>query len=142
MIRAKLFRGLRTGTMHMGSLYDDERLKLAAEAVCAYCDAAGPLTVDHLLPRISGGTDDGHNLVRACRSCNSSKGRRDLLLWYADRGAFPRLLVLRRYLKLMATYFEQAGLLDAHLDDGRLQNLPFDLSRLPIEFPSLTSLRL
>jgi 5-methylcytosine-specific restriction endonuclease McrA len=33
-------------------------------------------TVDHVIPKSMGGTDDPENLVAACRSCNSSKGPR------------------------------------------------------------------
>jgi HNH endonuclease len=42
---------------------------------CRYCRAADqPLTVDHVLPTVLGGTDDPSNLVTACRDCNAGKG--------------------------------------------------------------------
>jgi 5-methylcytosine-specific restriction endonuclease McrA len=34
-------------------------------------------SIDHVVPRSKGGTDDFDNLVLACPSCNSSKGTRD-----------------------------------------------------------------
>ena len=37
MIRAKLFKGLKTGTMAMRTLYDDERTKMTAPRACCYC---------------------------------------------------------------------------------------------------------
>jgi len=43
---------------------------------CRYCGAAEHLTVDHVVPRCQGGSDDPDNLVVACRSCNSRKGGR------------------------------------------------------------------
>jgi 5-methylcytosine-specific restriction endonuclease McrA len=42
---------------------------------CQYCGTtSGPLTVDHLLPKIYGGKDSWENLVCACTRCNSIKG--------------------------------------------------------------------
>lgn len=46
---------------------------------CRYCCAPvadGDLTIDHIVPRSQGGSDKPHNLVVACRSCNSRKGAR------------------------------------------------------------------
>lgn len=44
---------------------------------CRYCGAQAPdvpLTVDHVVPKALGGSDDPTNLVTACRDCNSGKG--------------------------------------------------------------------
>lgn len=46
---------------------------------CDYC--ARPLhiktmTIEHMIARANGGTDHLVNLVAACRSCNSSKGKK------------------------------------------------------------------
>ena len=47
---------------------------------CAYCgDPAS--TLDHVIPRVAGGTDDPRNLVPACRSCNGSKSGKYLNEW-------------------------------------------------------------
>ncbi len=35
---------------------------------------AGSLTVDHIIPRIRGGSSSDDNLVTSCRSCNAAKG--------------------------------------------------------------------
>ena len=46
---------------------------------CHYCRiplTVMSFTVDHVLARVNGGTDDLENLVVACRPCNSSKGAR------------------------------------------------------------------
>lgn len=43
---------------------------------CRYCGATAPdapLTVDHVIPRVLGGSDDPNNLVTACRDCNAGK---------------------------------------------------------------------
>lgn len=44
---------------------------------CAICGEEKPLTVDHILPRIAGGTDDLANIQPLCLSCNTRKNARD-----------------------------------------------------------------
>jgi RRXRR protein/HNH endonuclease len=44
---------------------------------CAYCGRAGiPLEVEHIVPRIRGGTNRVSNLTLACKTCNQVKGKR------------------------------------------------------------------
>lgn len=140
MVRARLFKGLCEGRMNIRSLYDDERLKLMMPRSCVYCGGIGPLTLDHLIPRYSGGRDASDNLVAACRSCNSAKGARDMLSWHLQRNAFPSLMILRRYLKLVADYCAHAELLDSPLSDAEKSTLPFDLKALPYNYPPLNEL--
>lgn len=43
---------------------------------CRYCGATAPdvaLTVDHVIPKALGGSDDPTNLVTACKDCNAGK---------------------------------------------------------------------
>jgi 5-methylcytosine-specific restriction endonuclease McrA len=44
---------------------------------CVYCDKLrkGKLTQDHIIPLSTGGSHTARNIVPACRSCNSQKGR-------------------------------------------------------------------
>lgn len=49
-----------------------------ARDVCEYCRYpqefnSGRFAVDHILPRVRGGTDDLTNLALSCRSCNERK---------------------------------------------------------------------
>ncbi len=51
---------------------------------CTYC--GGPAgTLDHIVPRHRGGANLPDNATAACQRCNSSKGRKPLLLWLATR---------------------------------------------------------
>ena len=44
---------------------------------CAYCGRTGvPLEVEHIIPRIRGGTNRVSNLTLACTTCNRLKGKR------------------------------------------------------------------
>jgi 5-methylcytosine-specific restriction endonuclease McrA len=68
---------------------------------CGYCgaDLAGrrpaDVTLDHLLPRCAGGTNDAANLTTACRPCNSARQETP---WadYATGGARERIEHRRR----------------------------------------------
>ena len=139
MIRAKLLKGLRTGTMEIGSLFADAR-EMPNDR-CAYCAATPPpkLHADHLIPRDRGGLESSDNLVWACRSCNSSKNARDLLEWYARRGGFPPLAVLRRYLKLAIGEARSRGLMDAPL--AIAPEVTFSIEHVPRSFPPPSELR-
>ena len=139
MVRSRLFKGLATGTMQMRTLYDDEKVKLNYPQACCYCGATIALSIDHLIPKIKGGHDYSDNLVWACKSCNSSKRDRDLLKWCKIRNSFPSVLLLRRYMKLVARYCEAHGLLDTPLADVTCRTLPFELELLPYTFPDLSS---
>jgi 5-methylcytosine-specific restriction endonuclease McrA len=44
---------------------------------CQYCNRGDvPLTVDHIIPKSTGGEDTWENLVTACVACNNRKGNR------------------------------------------------------------------
>ena len=53
-----------------------ERLCAAHDNRCARCGERKPLTVDHIVPIILGGTSDITNLQPLCQSCNSRKASR------------------------------------------------------------------
>ena len=140
MVRARLFKGLNAGTMNIGPIADDERLKMVLPQACCYCGCREHLSVDHLIPTKKGGRNVGDNLVWACRSCNSSKCASDALEWLALRGQFPPLLLLRRYLKLAIELCRERGLMNTPLHEA--PELPFALSAVPVSFPLPMQLRL
>ena len=126
--------------MSFGSLYDDERLKMTLPRLCAYCGSDDRLSLDHLIPRSKTGKDDAGNIVWACRACNSSKCNLDMLRWMANRGEFPSVYVLRRYMKVVTLMCDELGLLDCSLDALSEHSLPFNLDLLPYAFPPLETL--
>ena len=52
---------------------------------CCYCGQGGRLQDEHVLPKSRGGPGDSGNSIRACRSCNASKGGRDMIAWFTQR---------------------------------------------------------
>lgn len=136
IIRSRLFAGLMSGKMSLGSMLDDERIKIEYSDVCAYCGDTASLSIDHIIPKIANGTNSADNLVRACKSCNSSKGGRDLMVWHSKRGEFPSILILRRYLKLVYCYCSEHNLLDTTINEAITMSLPFDVRLIPIDYPS------
>lgn len=140
IIRSRLFKGLMTDTMNIHTLFDDEKVKLEAGKCCSYCGAEGKMALDHLIPRFSGGQDTGDNLIYACKSCNSSKGKLDLMAWMTKQDKFPPLMVLRRYLKLVVNYCLKEDLMDLSLSEIDEKDLPFSIDHIPLKYPKPTEL--
>jgi len=128
-IRMRLYNGLCSGTMQLGSFFADEKYKIGMNA-CCYCGSVDELSVDHLIPRKKLGTDFSENLIAACRSCNSSKRERDMLSWLRTREIFPSLILLRRYLKLVYRFCQSHELLTTPWEEALMLDLPFDLANL------------
>ncbi|RJP34961.1 MAG: HNH endonuclease [Candidatus Omnitrophota bacterium] len=140
MIRARLYSGLNKQTMNIGSLADDERLKIILPQACCYCGSREYLTIDHLIPTKRGGANSGDKLVWACRSCNSSKCARDALEWFDERNQFSPILLLRCYLKLAIEICRERDLMSVPL--AEVPELPFSLGTIPRIYPSPNVLRL
>jgi len=108
------YKKLESGQMHPSSILRENRQLVEGEARCAYCGAEGNLQWDHIIPLSRGGPDTIDNQVRACPTCNQSKGDKDPFEWYGleRRYQLPRL-VLGKYLKLVYEHHERAGTLDS-----------------------------
>lgn len=65
---------------------DIEALKREQNYFCAYCFELRPLALDHVAPVSRGGAHDVSNAVMACKSCNSRKSNRPLLIFLMDMG--------------------------------------------------------
>ena len=135
-IRAKLYKGLVEGRMNIGTLFDDEKVKLKSGSVCCYCGSEEKLSIDHIFPRAIGGSDSGDNLVYSCQSCNSSKGKKDMLKWMEDKGKFAPLSILRRYLKLSISYSIENEIMMFEKEKFDDLKAPFNIDLIPIKYPS------
>jgi 5-methylcytosine-specific restriction endonuclease McrA len=63
----------------------ERQLKEEYSHRCAYCGKQKPLALDHVVPLSRGGAHDISNVVPACKSCNSSKHNKSLLIWMYDK---------------------------------------------------------
>lgn len=142
MIRARLFKGLMNGTLNVRSIFDDEKIKIHSGNCCNYCGCPDNLALDHIFPQKLGGEDSGENLVFACRSCNSSKGKKDLMEWMEYQGVFPPLMILRRYLKLTIAFCLENDMMDLSVEDAKNNPTPFSLAHIPTKYPHPNILRL
>ncbi len=142
MIRSRLFKGLKEGTMNMRTIFDDEKIKLQTGQICNYCGSIDSLSIDHILPKKYGGQDIAENLIYACRTCNSSKGKKDLMEWMNFREQFLPLMIIRRYLKLTFNYCNENGLIDKKIEELKKMELPFKIDLLPIKYPKPNELTL
>lgn len=68
---------------------------------CQYCGTrSNPFTIDHVVPKERGGSENWENLVIACQSCNRRKGNRS-----PDEAAMPLLKRPRKPSRIH--YFQQ-----------------------------------
>jgi len=85
---------------------------------CIYCGLTDKLTTDHILPTVCGGEDVPDNVVRVCKSCNSSKGCNGLYEWRGLNAKDNHHRIAEgKYLKYLYSLHEKQGTLDADLDD-------------------------
>ncbi len=142
MIRSRLYNGLIAGKMNIRSILDDEKIKINIGKQCFYCGSIDDISIEHIFPKANGGRDDAENLICACRSCNSSKGKKDMLEWFSIKNNFPSIYLLRRYLKLVYFYCEENDILDSKIIDIDDSEFPFKLKNIPIDFPKLEQIKL
>lgn len=112
-----------------------EKVKLRPGQICNYCGSPDNLSLDHIFPKKHGGGEQGDNLVYACRECNSSKGKKDLMEWMAYRGTFLPLMIIRRYLKLTFAQCLSQDLLNLKVSALADMELAFKIALLPTSFP-------
>ena len=76
------------------------------------------------------------------KTCNSSKGKKDMMAWYNEREQFPSIMMLRRYLKLVHQQCQEAGLMEVLLEEADDSSLPFHFSDIPTNFPKCSEMSL
>lgn len=61
---------------------------------CIYCGESRHLELDHIRPISKNGKSIYNNFVVACRSCNSSKGSKNIFEWCKDKGIkVPKIIL-------------------------------------------------
>jgi hypothetical protein len=106
----KKFKELQTGKIKWSEILRED---LKEQTQCAYCGSTESLTNDHIVPKRECHFAEIHNIVKACKHCNSSKGDKDLIEWWGidRRYELPRI-VFGKYLKMLYVCHECRGTLD------------------------------
>lgn len=110
------FKELQTGKIKWSDILRED---LKMEKKCIYCGSVENLSKDHIIPMKVNPPDkcrhifEIHNIVWACKRCNSSKSDKDLYEWYGleNRNKIPRI-VEGKYLKLIFLCNQCRGTLD------------------------------
>jgi len=109
------FKKLQSGESHWSAIENDNIKQMSRTPKCEYCGSTEPpFTKDHIIPLVRGGIDIQNNLVLACKSCNSSKGERDVFDWYYNarhEKEIPKM-VWSKYLKLVYEFHQLNRTLD------------------------------
>lgn len=115
-LRMSFVQKLRHGDIVWSTSVREWLLELENPAQCIYCGAAGSLTTEHILPRSRGGEDVPDNVVRVCKSCNSSKGAKGLYEWKGLEAKNSHHRIAEgKYLKYLYSLHERNGTLDRTL---------------------------
>jgi hypothetical protein len=65
-----------------------------------------------------------------------------MLVWAKSKNFFPSILLIRRYIKIVAKYCDINGYMDFKLQQAAAVKMPFDVRMLPTKFPPLEKLTL
>ncbi len=109
---------LCSGDIHWSTSVREWLLEKEKSDECIYCGSKEQLTTDHIFPRIYGGEDIPYNVVRACKSCNSSKGCKGFYEWKGlDNKDKQNRIAEGKYLKYIHSLHERNGTLDSTIED-------------------------
>ena len=139
-VRSKAFKAYEEGRWQIHDLLENNIAKIQNPDVCWYCGARvqNPkvLTVDHIIPRSKGGTNEMDNIFMVCKTCNSLKRDMDVMEWFfTKRELFPPIVVIAHYLKQINIYATENGLMQKSLGELSQMDLPFKPDFIPIEYP-------
>ena len=117
-LRMSFLKKLKSGEIVWSTSVREWLLEIENPNVCIYCGAEENLTTEHILPRSRGGEDVTDNVVRVCKSCNSSKGAKGLYEWknLKEKNNINRIAE-GKYLKYLYSMHERAGTLDKTIKD-------------------------
>ena len=115
-LRMSFLQKLKRGEIVWSTSVHEWVLEMENPNACIYCGAAEQLTTEHMLPRSRGGEDVFDNVVRVCKSCNSSKGARALYEWKGLEAKNDHHRIAEgKYLKYLYSLHGRRGTLDLPL---------------------------
>jgi len=132
-----LKRGFDSSQSSLRSASRNTVIRLASLGRCINCETSVPSnsTGNHLVPISKGGSQSIENFAPLCKSCNSSKGPRDLLEWWVSyqRKTIARLNLdaLCVYLRLTYQILEKENRLAEEVPDYYLKAIQQAAETLP-----------
>lgn len=112
MIMSK-WKQLNEGDIHWSTSVKEWLREKENNDICIYCGEKTDLTTEHILPRSCGGEDITDNVVRVCKSCNSSKGKKRLYEWRGLKAKDQHHRIAEgKYLKYLYSLHERQNTLD------------------------------
>jgi len=112
------YKKLCSGEIHWSTSVREWLLEQESDKECIYCGKKEDLTTDHIFPRIYGGEDTPDNVVRVCKSCNSSKGCKGFYEWKGlENKDNQNRIAEGKYLKYLYKIHEKNGSLDCTIED-------------------------
>lgn len=107
------WKRLKSGEIHWSGSVREWLREHENPNVCIYCGTEEKLTTEHILPTSRGGEDIADNVVRVCKSCNSSKGSKRLYEWKGlDAKDKHHRIAEGKYLKYLYSLHEKRETLD------------------------------
>ena len=70
-----------------------KRIRSSLPQVCVRCGATEKLTLDHIIPRVYGGTNEQSNFQILCLDCNRLKSRSEIRHWNPNKNALKGQLL-------------------------------------------------
>jgi 5-methylcytosine-specific restriction endonuclease McrA len=77
--KVKYRRGLLLERQGGRCFYCDQTLSVPPAGECNHTNGPDTATLDHIIPRSQGGSNEIRNLVLACLSCNGARGDEGML---------------------------------------------------------------
>jgi len=112
------YKKLCDGSISWSSTVREWLLEKEQNNLCIYCGKEDKLTTEHILPKIYCGADIPDNVVRVCKSCNSSKGCKGFYEWKGlEKKDDCNRIAEGKYLKYLYSLHEKQGTLNCTVSD-------------------------
>lgn len=134
----KTFRQLRDSEKKWSDILREDLQFVSTEKKCIYCGGTENLSQDHIVPKTllinercphCDHIQGIHNLIWACKSCNSAKQQKGLYTFFSQKhntahpSDFLPPLLEKKYLKTIYLCHQCAGTLNAPLQTGTVLDI-------------------
>ncbi len=107
------FESMKRGRITPSGVVKENKMLVQKDGQrCAYCGSTSQLQWEHIVPLSLGGPDTIDNLVRACRTCNLTKGNKTPSELYENRWHQIPRIIRGKYIKVLLAEHEKQGTLD------------------------------